>query len=290
MDDSLKIVKDNCLIDNFVFNATELELQILNYAVAITNPYWDNKDLVYKISVPELVNHYGNKNNKGSWEYYRNALLRLQVRTYSFYENNKKNTVPLIKMVTEDMKDKSYLEFRFSEYIQNRIQNLKGLFTQYDIKNISMFTSRYAFMLYEFFKMKLSQNDFIFNKTIAVDKLRQNLDLSKKYSIFRDLKIFVLDKAKAQINKHSDIRVNYEVIKTGRTPTHIKFTAQYKKGKEPQVKLDNQPETDILELKASQPRADAHLTKEKPVIDREMTKQRLKELKENLGMKNKVKQ
>ncbi|WP_188618950.1 MULTISPECIES: replication initiation protein [Cysteiniphilum] len=286
----LKIVKDNCLIDNFVFNATELELQIINYAVAITNPYWDNNDLVYRISIPELVEIYGSKLNNRAWQQYKDALLRLQIRTYSYFQDDNKHTIPLIKMVTENIKDKTYLEFRFSEYIQNRIQNLKGLFTKYDIDNISMFSSRYAFMLYEFFKMKILQNDGMYHQKISVEDFKINLGLENKYSIFRNLKIKVLDISKTQINRHSDIRVNYEVIKTGRTPTHIKFTAQYKKGKEPHVKLDNQPETDILELEASQPHADAHLTKEKPVIDREMTKQRLKELKENLGMKSKVKQ
>ena len=34
----LVVVKDNELIESFIFNATELELQILNYAVAITKP------------------------------------------------------------------------------------------------------------------------------------------------------------------------------------------------------------------------------------------------------------
>ena len=49
------VVKQNDLIDNFIFNATELELQILNYAVAITNPTWQNKNLVYRIDIPELT-------------------------------------------------------------------------------------------------------------------------------------------------------------------------------------------------------------------------------------------
>ena len=230
---SLTIVKDNCLIDNFVFNATELELQVLNYAVAITNPYWDNRDLVYKISIPELVQHYGTKTNKRAWERYRKALLRLQIRTFTFYEGHKKNIIPLIKMVTEDVRDNSYLEFRFSEYLQNRIQNLKGLFTQYDIKNICMFKSRYAFMLYEFFKMKLLQNRDGYNKKMAVNDFRKNLDLLDRYRIFRDLKDNVIEKAKTQINKHSDIRMHYSVIKTGRTPTHLQFSAKFKKGRSP---------------------------------------------------------
>ncbi|WP_150468846.1 replication initiation protein [Cysteiniphilum sp. SYW-8] len=287
--DNLKIVKDNTLIENFIFNATEFELHILNYAVAITNPYWKSESLVYKISVPELVKNYGSK-NKDCYVRYRDALLRLQKRTYSYYIENEKYTENIITKVIENIKDDSYLEFAFNQYISNRIQNLKGLFTQYDIKNISMFRSRYAFMLYEFFKMKLEQVNGLYHQKILIDDIRENLDLRDKYKHFRDLRIKVLDISKVQINKHSDIRVNYEVIKTGRTPTHIKFTAQYKKGKEPQVNLNNQPEKGIQELKASQPHADEHLTKEKPVIDREMTKQRLKELKENLGMKSKVKQ
>ena len=47
--DNLVICKKNELIENFIFNATELELQILNYAVAITNPKWENKNLIYTI-------------------------------------------------------------------------------------------------------------------------------------------------------------------------------------------------------------------------------------------------
>ena len=39
----LTVCKHNDLIENFIFNATELELQILNYAVAVTNPKWENK-------------------------------------------------------------------------------------------------------------------------------------------------------------------------------------------------------------------------------------------------------
>jgi plasmid replication initiation protein len=162
----------------------------------------------------------------------------------AFYmEGDYRHTIPLIKMVTENIKDNTCLEFRFSEYIQNRIQNLKGFFTQYDIKNISMFTSRYAFMLYEFFKMKLQQGNGVYHQKISVEDFKINLDISDKYSIFRNLKIKVIDIAKAQINDYSDIKLDYVVIKTGRTPTHIKFTAKFKqshKAKAIDVEKENQ--------------------------------------------------
>ena len=286
MSDHLQIVKNNYLIDNFVFNATELELQILNYAVAVTNPYWDSKDWVHRISIPDLVEIYGSKKNKRSWEQYRSALLRLQLRTYVFFVKNKKNTIPLIKMVTEDIKDNSYLEFKFSDYVQERIQNLIGLFTQYDIKNIAMFSSRYSFMLYEFFKMKLSQSDSVlYSKNVKICDFKKNLNLDGKYKIFRDLRNNVLEKSKLQINKHSDIHINYEIIKTGRTPTYIKFMAKYKKGKSPDVNLDNhKPQTKIENL----PNNISDVLKHQPLSEKQLKERKAKWHSVKAKLKNKL--
>ncbi len=232
----LKVVKDNMLIENFIFNATEFELQILNYAVAITSPYWKNEAFVYKISIPELVKNYGSK-NKDVYTRYRDALLRLQCRKYGYYIESEKYTENVITRVIENEKDTSYLEFTFNKYIADRIQNLKGLFTQYNIKNIVKFSSRYAFLLYEFFKMKLSQSNSGYHQKISVGDFRENLELKDKYKYFRDVRLYVLEVSKDQINTHSDINLDYQIIKTGRTPTHIKFTAKYKKGKQPQVEI-----------------------------------------------------
>jgi plasmid replication initiation protein len=231
----LVIYKHNDLIDNFIFNATEYELQILNYAVATTNPTWDNKNLVYQISVPDLVALY-KTNTKQSYKYYRDALDRLMKRTYSFYSDNKKHTENLVVRVSEDLDDKSFLEFKFNDFFSTRISTLKGLFTKYDIKHIAMFKSRYAFILYEFFVMKLNQlppSAHKYSQKISVSDFKENLDLSDKYARFVDLDNKVLSIAKLNINKHSNIRISYEVIRKARTPTHIKFIAQFKKGQEP---------------------------------------------------------
>lgn len=239
----LMIVKDNELIENFIFNATELELQILNYAVAVTNPYWEAKDHIYRISIPELVTTYKTK-SKNAYKVYREALDRLQVRTYRYHNGIKEVTENVLSKIMRDTTDNSYLEICFNDYIATRLNNLKGLFTQYDIKNIAMFSSRYAFILYEFFKMRLNRSNESQHITkLSIANLKDNLDITGKYKLAADLKRKVLEKAKTQINKHSDIVLDYQVIKTGRTPTHIKFTAKYKKKAQPKE----------LETKASKP-------------------------------------
>jgi len=228
----LIIYKNNELIENFIFNASEAELQILNYAVAVTNPAWENKNLVYHITIPDLVDTYKTKSNN-AYKHYREALRKLMRREYSF-RNSRGHLVTenMVIRTTEDPDDNTWLEFKFNEYISSRLSNLSGLFTKYDIKNIAMFKSKYAFILYDFFRMRLDQlpdGIAIYCQKISISNFKENLDLSDNYKRFSNLQNKVLEVAKLNINKHSNIKFSYEVIKTGRTPTHIKFTVMYKK-------------------------------------------------------------
>jgi len=231
----LIICKHNDLIENFIFNATESELQILNYAVAITNPEWENKNLIYRIDIPDLVSTYKTKSNN-AYKHYRESLRKLMRREYS-YRNYKGRLVTenIVIRTVEDTDDPTWLEFKFNEHISFRLSNLQGLFTKYDIKHIAMFKSKYAFMLYEFFKMRLSQvkhlDSAIYKQKISVEDFKINLNLTEKYSRFNDLEKYILIVAKKNINTHSDINMSYAVTRKARTPTHIVLSAQYKKGK-----------------------------------------------------------
>jgi plasmid replication initiation protein len=275
----LIIYKHNELIDNFIFNATESELQILNYAVAITNPCWETTHLVYQISVSELVSTFKTK-SKNSYKLYREALERLMKRDYVYKINNKNYKENLIiRTVTKD-DDNDWLEFKFNEYISQRISNLQGLFTKYDIKHIAMFKSRYAFMLYEFCKMNLGQianqnKDSEFSKSFTIQDFKERLDITDKYKEFFNLESRVLVTAKDNINKHSDIKFSYRVKRKGRTPVSITLIAKYK--------LDNpmlKPENFELVKEVESP---INYDTTKPTEeDKARSKERLAELKKGL--------
>jgi plasmid replication initiation protein len=238
----LIIYKHNELIDNFIFNATESELQILNYAVAITNPSWETTHLVYQISVSELVNTFKTK-SKNSYKLYREALERLMKRDYIFKIDNKNYKENLVIRTATKDDDNDWLEFKFNEYISQRIRNLQGLFIKYDIKHIAMFKSRYAFMLYEFCKMNLGQvisqnKDGEFSKSFTIQDFKERLDIADKYKRFNQLEEKVLTTAKNNINKHSDIKFSYRVKRKGRTPVSITLIAKYKPDS-PRLKPEN---------------------------------------------------
>ena len=264
----LIIYKHNELIDNFIFNATESELQILNYTVAITNPFWETSHLVYQISVSELVSTFKTK-SKNSYKLYREALDRLMNRDYVFKIDNKNYKENLIIRTATKDGDNDWLEFKFNEYISQRISNLQGIFTKYDIKHIAMFKSRYAFMLYEFCKMNLGQinKDKEFTKSFTIQDFKERLHIADKYPRFSNLETDVLARAKENINKHSDIKFIYRVKRKGRTPVSITLTAKYKIDnpmlKPENFKLVKEVESQPIEHKIKPTQEKTQQTKEK---------------------------
>jgi len=198
---------------------------------------------VYRIDIPELVVTYKTK-ARNMHEQYRKALNRLMKREISFYdEYGVLTTENIVIQYKQDLNDNSWLSFKFNEYVSTRISKLKGLFTQYDIKHIANFKSRYAFLLYEYFKMKLqqqTQDNTEYKKEFLIADFKEKLDISDKYKVFAMLETYVLKTAKLNINKHSDIHIEYRVKRKARTPISIVFTARYKNKSEKHKSLQNE--------------------------------------------------
>lgn len=93
------------------------------------------------------------------------------------------------------------------------------LFTRFNIQNIKPLTSIYAIRMYELAK----QFDDTGWRVIELDELRKMLKLDGKYKDNKDFRKWVLDVAKKQINKNTDINIDYELIKQGRKYTKIRL-------------------------------------------------------------------
>lgn len=226
--DKLTIVKKNDLIENFVFNASVLELQLLNYAVAMTNSYEYQGDIIYKIEVNDLEKIYGT-NSKNGYSYYKDALRRLHERTFS-YINDDGNIVTehvLKKRIHNDQSE--HLSFVFSDYIGSRIQLIKDNFTSYGIEQISKFNSKYSFLLYELLLMKLKRTKGLSHKTeINISMLRNKMELNDKYPRFIDFNKKVITPAVDDINKHSDLSVDFIINRLGRKPVSLNFDVAFR--------------------------------------------------------------
>jgi len=83
--------------------------------------------------------------------------------------------------------------------------------------------STHAIRIYQLLKTKqnMDKKEFVY----ALDEIKKQLNIDKKYTLYGDFKRKVLELAKSQINasEASQFNIDYEEIKTGKAVTSIKF-------------------------------------------------------------------
>lgn len=121
------------------------------------------------------------------------------------------------------------IELEFSQKLKPYLLELQEKFTRYQLENILNLQNKHSIRVYELLK----QYEAIGKREIKVDILRDCLGIKKnEYSRFYDFERFVLKASKKEINKHTDLTVDYKKIKTGRRITSIFYMIKSKKENE----------------------------------------------------------
>jgi len=118
-------------------------------------------------------------------------------------------------------------EVRFMIYPKLRPYLLEAQkkFLKYKLENILSLRSSYSIRLYEILKDWFEMYSRYGNKAekiVSLKEFREILEIPKSY-LFGDIKRQILNKAKKELEEHTDIIFEYEEIKTGRKVTHLKF-------------------------------------------------------------------
>ena len=149
----------------------------------------------------------------------------------------------------------------FHENMMQYISQLKKQFTKLKLKEMFGFSSFYSFRIY-LMMMQFRETGFC---KISIDDLRCALDLNEKYHLFADLKRRAVDTAIDEINEKSPYSVKYELIKKGRTYTHLELRFEEKKTEKGQSKcpktIDMFEEQENNFLKLSNPQLDMFSSK-----------------------------
>jgi len=111
------------------------------------------------------------------------------------------------------------VEFEFSQKLKPYLLQLKKAFTTYKLKNVIQLKSSYSIRVYELLK----QYERLGKRKIEIEKLKEILGVGKKYKLYGDLKRKVLEVAREELPKKSDIAFDYREIKTGRKVSAIEF-------------------------------------------------------------------
>lgn len=114
------------------------------------------------------------------------------------------------------------VELVFASDVISLITRLEERYTEYEIKIISALQSAYAIRLYELLIQWRAVGKM---PDISLEDFRKKLGvLPNEYQTMWNFKSRVLDKAVQQINKNTDITVEYEQLKDGRNITGFAFS------------------------------------------------------------------
>lgn len=117
------------------------------------------------------------------------------------------------------------MEFKISDDLVPYLLKLKEKFTTYSLEVAIQFQGKYTTRFYEFCMQVRNQDKKEIN--FELDFLYELLQLPKSLRVFGDFKRYVLDPSIDEINEKTEIKANYEAIKTGRKYTNLILIWEY---------------------------------------------------------------
>jgi len=194
----------------------------------------------YVISVQEYFDVLGLKKTGDAYMIIKRMHDRLTQRNIGIEYIDKKGKPAFIyypwfsKLHYEDGKIYSQLNLE----LKPLLLELKKEFTTIQFEHAMILDGYYAGRMYDL----LAQYKKIGQRIIKIDFIKDRFQILDKYKLFKDFRIWVIEKPIAEINEKTDLQVSYKWIKKGRTNVAIDFKIGTSK---PTVTLkDNREEQD----------------------------------------------
>ena len=158
------------------------------------------------------------------------AVDALYGATIVLKEDNEDIELRWIQKKSKRIKGAGSVTITWSDEVLRYISQLQSRFTTYKLRNIASLQSSHSIRLYELLQRFNDKN----YRVILIDDFRSALGLEGKYPNFKELNRRVIKAAVDELNQHSDLVVEYDTIKKGRTVTALAFTFKQNK----QIKMD----------------------------------------------------
>lgn len=125
--------------------------------------------------------------------------------------------------------------FEFNHKVLPYLVDVTSNFTEFKLANILALSSSYSVKLYKL----LYRFKSFGHRIITLEDLRIQLGLTNKYATYFDLKKRVISPSIEDINENSDIYVEFEEIRSGRTVSSLKFKFQFSESVAPYKQLSD---------------------------------------------------
>lgn len=214
------VVKSNDLISaNYTLNLNEQKMAL--YAISKLDK--DNKGFNYiDLNIKEFIDLLDITNR--NYEQVRNIARGLRRKEIIIDTDKFEYITGWFSGVTFE-KSSGDITIRFDDDLVPYLLKLKRRFTRYELKNILALKSAYSIRLYELLK----QYETIGKREFKLEKLKECLGLkNEEYSRMYDFERWVLKVAKEEINRNTDIFIDYEKTRVGRSVSGIIFKIKSK--------------------------------------------------------------
>lgn len=246
------VVKDNALINaSYNLDLVEQRLILLAIVEARESGKGINANDPLIVHAESYINQFKVHRNT-AYQALKDACHDLFVRQFSYQKVNDRGNIEHYRSrwVSEIgyVDNEAVVKLIFAPAIVPLITRLEEQFTKYELQQVSNLTSAYAVRLYEILIGWRSTGK---TPVIELADFRKRIGiLDTEYKRMERFKTSVLELAIKQINEHTDIDVEYEQHKKGRTIVGFSFSFNQKEKKK---LLDKALETtDFIKLTEAQ--------------------------------------
>ncbi|EFU72795.1 initiator RepB protein, partial [Enterococcus italicus DSM 15952] len=208
------VIKANSLIQKTTYNLTSTEQKLI--LSMIKNIDITSKNLgIFKFHIRDFCDIMGLKYNGKIISDIKEAITRLASDDKKFWieeinEKGKKSST-YFSWIGSAKITESVVEISMGQHMLKYLIGLNEYFTQYNFWNIIYLKSKYSIRLFELLK----SYENIGKLRISVIELRKKFQANQK--LYGDFKRTVLIKSREEINKYTDIQIDFIEIKNGKS-------------------------------------------------------------------------
>ena len=221
------VTKANNLIQKSRYSLNLMEQRIILYTLSQIK-HTDVSLSEMKFNINTFFKLCGVDNH--NYQYLKDTLQKLKSKTFWIVIDDKGTESCVSWFSTLRMNKRSgVVTLKFDDDLAPFILQLKQQFTSYSIFPTLVMKSRYSIRLYELLKSYQGLEEWWFE----LDDFKRKMD-AENYDKYADIRRYVIEVAVAEINKFTDIEIDWRPIKQGRQYTKIQF---FVKGKSPYYNL-----------------------------------------------------
>ena len=221
MANDLVVVKANSLIEAS-YRLSIDEVRILALTIGTMDP--KSNQQIFDFTVADFVREFPEISMDNAYKQIQTAIKRIYERSVRTEDNNRITEFRWVSSRTY-FKNEGRFRIAMTNEVMPYLTQLKGQFTQYQLRHISSFNSVHSIRIYEL----VTQYRSLGYREITIEDLKKWLQVEDKYPRFNNFKQWVLEPSITEINDKSDLFIDIEQIKCGRSIVALKFTIKNKK-------------------------------------------------------------